>query len=405
MRRTIAVVVLAGAVALVIAVGCGSASRDRAALPSVSGAADPGRAGSLVAADTLSNTTIGGPKGTTLAFRFRAGWTGPVRGVRFHVILNPTGRHGYSGGSGGRMRVALMRDSGTPGHRPRGRALGTAVFAPSRDDLWPFVRFGNRPHVRAGRLYHVVFTNPSADPRRDYVSVNALRSRGHRSPAPPTPDGLGVLLGETRDGGATTVRWTSRAIESGDRYAPIVDVAGRRPRDHVGMGYMEAWVTAPRPIGGSARVRQLLRTSAGRTSEITGAWLRVRRARRAPAPLDVRLEAADGTPLAAASARGSRLSTASPEWVHVRFAHPVAVPGGTALALTASASRGGSYDTFPVRKGTEFGFSPRTVLATGYAQFTNGRGWTGWTQWGQRDRRDGDLQFALDVRRAGGSGP
>src|SRR5215208_6804358 len=64
-----------------------------------------------VAADSLANTRIGGPYGTVLAFRFRAGWTGQVRGVRFYVVRNSDGRTGYSGGTGGTLRIALTRDA------------------------------------------------------------------------------------------------------------------------------------------------------------------------------------------------------------------------------------------------------------------------------------------------------
>ncbi|MDP9134715.1 MAG: hypothetical protein M3N56_07790, partial [Actinomycetota bacterium] len=46
------------------------------------------RLGSLVQADALGNSQIGGPGRTALAFRFRATWTGSVAAVRFYVIRN-----------------------------------------------------------------------------------------------------------------------------------------------------------------------------------------------------------------------------------------------------------------------------------------------------------------------------
>jgi hypothetical protein len=70
---------------------------------------------------------------------------------------------------------------------------------------------------------------------------------------------------------------------------------------------------------------------------------------------------------------------------------------GEAAALREAAASP-SYATFPVRKGTDFGFDSGTVFTAGYAQFTTGGDWTGWDQWGVSDRRDGDLQFALDLR-------
>jgi hypothetical protein len=102
--------------------------------------------------------------------------------------------------------------------------------------------------------------------------------------------------------------------------------------------------------------------------------------------------------LASASVRAAAISSRTLQWVHVRFSRPVSLPAGTPAALVAAAGKPSSYQTFPLRKGTRFGFDPRTVFTSGYAQFSRGSGWTGWDQWGQRDRRDSDLQFALDVR-------
>lgn len=383
--------------ALAIASACSGDGRPAGTSPAA--LRESHRPGSLVAADSLANTRIGGPFGTVLAFRFRARWTGPVRGVRFYVIVNVRGRRGYSGGTGGRLRVALTSDSGTPRHVPRGRPLAAAVIRPSRDELWPFVRFANPPHVVAGRLYHVVFTNVDADPRRNYASINTLLARGKGEPMPPVPDGLAVLLGGTADGGATPTRWRPRAVVRGERYTPIVDVVGPARDQHLGIGYMEVWAGSPRPVGAESQVRQLMVLARERAATITGAWLRVLRTDHATAPLELRLERTDGTVLASASVAARRISSRFPQWVHVRFPRPVPAQAGTPLALTASAARDRSYQTFPLRKGTGFGFDARTLFAGGYAQYSAGEGWTGWEQWGVRDRRDSDLQFALDVAR------
>jgi hypothetical protein len=393
-----AVLVAGGVVALALARSDDTRREEPRPFPATA-AGRVERPGSLVAADTLANTPIGGPFGTVLAFRFRAGWTGTVRGVRFYVIVNPSNREGYSAGTWGRLRVALTRDSGAPRHRPRGRALAAAVITPSRKDLWPFVRFAKPPRVVAGRLYYVVFTNVDPDPGHNYVSINSLLSRGHGEPRPRVPGGLRVLLGESSDGGTTAYDWRPREDGSGERYVPILDVAGGDPDQHAGVGYMEVWVSAPRWIGGDAEVRQLLSIADGRSATIKGAWLRVQRVGDATAPLTLRLERMDGTPIAAGTVPARTISSRLPQWVHARFATPVPVPQRTPLALAASSSRARAYKTFPLRKGTDFGFDSRTLFGGGYAQYGSGGGWTGWTQWGERDRRDSDLQFALDVDR------
>jgi hypothetical protein len=394
-------------VASVGAWACGSGGAPPTSAAAHSAAAAPATAasaagvsegnGSLVAADTLANTRIGGPYGTVLAFRFRSRWTGVVRSVRFYVVVNGDGRDGYSGGTGGRLRVSLAADAGRTPHVPAGRSLASAAVAASSRDSWPLVRFAKAPKVVAGRYYHVVFTNDDSDPRDNYVSINALLSYGHGEASPRVPDGLAVLLGSTRDGGATPSQWETRTEQPGQRYAPILDVSGARPGQHLGLGYMEVWSGNPKPIGGDAQVRQLL--GRGSSHAITGAWLRVRRQAGADAPLQLSIGPSSGGTLASASVPAAAIPADGDRWVHVRFAHPVRAPGRS-LALTAAAAAPSSYEAFPIREGVEFGFDTSGVFAAGYAQFTRGPGaWTGWDQWGQPNRHDGALQFALDLSR------
>ena len=383
-------------VLLLGAPGCSGASTQADATSGPPGAAFS--SGSLIGADSLSNTRIGGPYKTVLAYRFRAAWTGVVRAVRIHVTFNTGERSGYSGGTYGVLRVALMLDRPDRRHTPARRALASAVMRPSPQDEWPLVRFARPAHVVAGRLYHVVFTNLDRNPRRNYTSVNSFVQHGHGEATPRVPARLATLLGTARDGGKTPSRWGPRANRRHDRYVPILEVVGGRPEQRIGVGYMEAWVSRPKTIGGAARVRQLFRAKPSRPTQITGAWLRVYRLNPNSAPLELRLETPEGSALASASVAAARIPRASPKWLHVRFRPPVRLSPGRLVALTAAASQQSAYATFPVRKGEDFGFDARTFFVRGYAQFTNGAGWTGWDQWGEQDRRDSDLQFALDIR-------
>jgi hypothetical protein len=350
-----------------------------------------------VAADSLANTRIGGPYGTVLAFRFRSGWTGEIRALRFYVVRNSDGRTGYSAGTGGTLRVALAPDSGGRRHVPARRSLAVATLDPPSRDAWPLVRFRNPPGVVAGRVYHVVFTNLDSEPRRNYVSINALVSHRHREPTPGVPDGLAVALSDTPDGGRTPGTWHSRSQRPGDRYTPILDVVGGREGQHLGVGYMEVWVNNPKPIGGGAKVRQLIAPAAA--TAISGAWLRVRRRGATRAPLELRIERTDGDVLSAGSVQARSVRSDAPGWVHVRFGRAVPLDDSGQLALVATASAPSAYEAFAIRKGTEFGFDPRTVFDGGYAQFTQDGEWVGWDQWGGRDLHIGDLQFALDTVR------
>jgi hypothetical protein len=351
------------------------------------------RQGSLVSADTLANTRIGGPPETALAFRFRAGRTGSVSGVRFYIVANRAGRSGYSGGTGGSLRVALSPDSGGSRHVPADRPLASAVVRTPNRKAWPLVRFSKPASVVAGRLYHVVFTNVDQEPRENYISVNALLSHERGQLKRAVPGGLATLLGRAREGGAKAGRWRPRTAGPGERYVPIMDlVAGGR---HSGVGYMEVWVNNPKPIGGEAAVRQTFRAPAGR--RITGAWLRVRRTQRTSVPLQLRIDQQGAGTLAAADVPARAVPSSGHGWVRATFPQPVSLPAGTALALTAVSRETAAYEAFPIRQGTEFGFGSGTVFDGGYAQFSDGDDWLGWDQWGARDRRDGDLQFALET--------
>jgi hypothetical protein len=353
--------------------------------------ARPHNVGSLVQADALGNTVIGGSDGAQLSFRFRATFTGSVVAVRVYVIKNVNGRSGYSQGNGGTMRVALQADGGAGRHIPVGQHLAAATFRPADHGFWPLVRFNKAARVVAGRLYHVVFANVDPNPARNYVSINALYSGSRHGQAPAVPDGLAVLEGDSGGGGA--IAWHPRRSSPHEYYLPIVDVVGSRGQ-HDGLGYMEVW--DPKSIGGDEGVRQLFHTGS-KTTQINGAWLRVQRDDSGGVPLTLSIERPSGEALATASIAPGSVSTSDPSWVYARFSKPASVPPNTSLALTASASSNSAYEAFPIRKGTEFGFARALMYGNGYAQFNAGNGWVGWDQWGGHDRRNSDLQFALDV--------
>ena len=194
-----------------------------------------------------------------------------VHGVRFYVVLNSDGRAGYSGGSGGTLRVALAPDSGGRRHVPARRSLASATLDPPTRDAWPLVSFRKPARVVAGRYYYVVFTNLDPDPRRNYVSVNALVSRRPPRRGAAGPDGLG--------GAAVRRRGTAGARRADGSRGPSGEATAMRRSSrssaagadqHLGVGYMEVWVEQPqadrgpgdgaradRPDGGSGRHRRM----------------------------------------------------------------------------------------------------------------------------------------------------
>lgn len=382
-----------------LAVGCGGGHSltTTGRLASVGPAA--GRTawfGPQVGADALANTRIGGPGGTTLAFRFRSTWSGVVTGVRFYIVVNNGSVGEYSGGDGGTLRVTLV--AGGKGGIPTAKPLASVELHPKISAIsFPFARFANPPPILAGHEYDVVFTNTSPHPTENWISVNALISSRAGVPPPPIPLAGSVLLGDSTDGGATPTNWRRRAQTPDVRYLPIVDIAGARSGQHLGLGYMESWISNPKPIGGAAAVRELFtyRRAAARLVE---ARVRLRRIGSDDGSVGMRLERPDGTLLAESAIPAARVPSETAGWVSVVFSTPPLLHPGERVALVLR-SKHGSFEAFPLRKGSAFGFDRSTVFADGYAQYTQDGGWTGWDQWDKPNRADGDLQLAMRLQR------
>jgi hypothetical protein len=387
LRRPVAAACLAIPVVL-LASTCSTSGADRPSRAALATGAH--RSGSLVQADALGNTVIGGRDRTALAFRFRAAWTGSVVSARFYVITNVNGRTGYSSGDGGVMRVSLRADSGRRPHVPVGRVLARTTFRPESGAVFPLVNFNHRAPVVAGRFYHVIFENVGSQPERNYVSINGLYSSARLGRGPTVPGGMAVL---EKDRGDSS--WHPRRSDPHEYYLPILEVVGARDGQRSGLGYMEVW--DPKPIGGDAGVRQLLKTPATGPTRVGGAWLRVRREEDAEAPLVIGLDGPDGGALASATLSPREVPARDAGWVHVQFSSAASLPPGTDVTLTASSAQPGAYSAFPIRKGVDYGFDSTTYFDSGYAQFNTGAGWLGWDQWGGHDRHDSDLQFALDL--------
>ena len=179
-------------------------------------------------------------------------------------------------------------------------------------------------------------------------------------------------------------------------FTPIleVDYAGGLSQ---GMGYIEFWMGAPKPIAGPAAVRERF-TVTGPGRRVASVAVRVRRLA-GGAPLVATLEGGNGQVLATAKAEGPDLAP-SPSgslggcgWVTFDLpGRPTLAPGRT-YQLVFSCPGPGRFEAFPMRKGTDKGFSDATLFGDGHAEFTAGQGWAGWEQWGKRGLTNADLQF------------
>jgi len=347
-------------------------------------------------ADSLANTPIG-KAGVQVSCRFRADPGGVFQGARPFLIWSFK-RKGYHAGTGGTLKVELQSDDGSPEHRPSGQVLATNVrrmgLLATSDQFYPQLAFDRAPELKPGGVYHLVFSNTDPDPEGNFVSVNALFVKA-RQGAPVQPrlaDSDWAMLMRSRARPAWTLRQTPGSDEG---FTPIleIDYAGGRSQ---GVGYVEFWMGAPKPITGPAAVREVF-TVTGPARTVGSVAVRVRRLR-GTAALNLRLEQGDGKVLAAlaAASPASCSPTASLggcDWASASFPAPLTLAPGQTYHLVLTAPGQAAFEAFPMRKGDDKGFSAATLFADGHAEYSDGGAWAGWEQWGKGGRTNSDLQF------------
>lgn len=328
--------------------------------------------GAGFAMDSLANTTL---NNSQVSYRFRSSHTGQLSAVRFYLIINHAG---YSGGNNGNVQVNIETDDGTTNHYPTGTVLATyTIVRPSVN--FPLVTFSSPPTLTANTLYHVVFVNTDPTPTVNYCSPDVILSQvpNGRTPAQP-------MVGDTdwiqlmNAGGGWQVR---------PGYSPILEL------DYAdgfigGVGYMENWNDSTKAISTGLQVREAF-TVTGGNHTVSKVSLRIVSG---SGGLAVRLETGSGTLIE----QGTMVtSPAGNNWMDYTFSSPLVLTQGQSYNLVFSSS--GSYNVFPIRRGSTYGFSALTYFSDGVAQFNPGSGWVGWDDAGVNNRQEQDLQFYFAI--------
>jgi hypothetical protein len=339
--------------------------------------------GSGINADALNNIRIG-PWSLEASYRFIADHTGTVSKVHFYVITSSS-KSGYNAGTGGKLLVRLETDDGTTSHRPSGTSLGSYTIDDPKAGF-PAIVLSPAPKLEAGQMYHLVFANTDPSPSTNYVSVDDLYMYHPLSPMQPMSSHLDC---------ATLIEATGESWSVYDYNTPIFQI-DFTDGTTMGMGYTGVWPEVPQKIGGNNAVRETF-TVTGATRTVTGFSIRVARVG-GGAGLTVRLETSDGTLVDQGTIAASAIplsSTSSPDYVWATLAFPAVrtLYSGDGYHVVLQASSGTTYQVFPIRKGSAYGFTGSTYFPSGYAQFKSDSSWVGWTQWGVTNRTDADLQF------------
>ena len=346
--------------------------------------------GSGINADELGNLPVGTKYGYQVSYRFRAEHSGALGDVHFYLITD--GPHpGYNAGTGGTLLIQLESDDGTEAHNPSGQVMGSyTITHPSQ--AFTVINFSPVPSLKAGDLYHLVFSNTDLDQADNFVSVDDLYTNAAPDPAQPTLSNTNFAALQKTPGG----QWYQLA-----QFTPILEF-DYSDGSSQGCGYVEAWPETPEPIGGTPAVREQFTVSG---SNLAAKQVAIRVARMSGSgDLTVVLQQADGTIIEqgtiAASSMPVSSSATNPTytWATYNFSAVRTLFSGQAYDLVLQAADGSTYQAFPIRKGSSEDYSNGTFFPDGYAQFTrNGSSWSGWDQWGVTNRQDGDLQFYFTV--------
>ena len=163
---------------------------------------------------------------------------------------------------------------------------------------------------------------------------------------------------------------------------------------------MEGWSGAPERMSGTNAVRETF-TISGSDVQVASVGIRAARVNGSD-PLVVRLENADGSlieegSIPASAIPGSTATSPSYSWAKYTFSTTYTLVPGNSYHLVLEATSTSTYQTFPIRKGSGYGFQSTTFFPDGHAEFEQNGSWNGWTQWGVTNRTDGDLQFYFSV--------
>jgi hypothetical protein len=263
------------------------------------------------------------------------------------------GSSAYSGGDFGVYRYRVYADDGTSAHRPDLSSPVLTEMTLVVKSLVPVGTDGSRTRriagfspawtPVAGRLYHLVIENVSANPGSDYSSENTLGVLGgsYTQYQPAWPNTDLAFLGTP----------SSAALPFNDLPSnlPIIDLE-YADGSHDGNGYMRIDESNSALIGGSSSAGERIIVSGGDRTVTSIHW-RVSRQTGSGA-LTARLENGDGSLIEQGTLAGApSISTSSPgadntrkgDWVGYTFSTPRVLRNGQTYRIRLTAPSGTTY--------------------------------------------------------------
>jgi hypothetical protein len=341
--------------------------------------------------DSKNNVRVGASGNQRVSHRFRASTSSSLTAI----AINQRGGSGYSHGDGGAIRITVQTSSAG---KPSGVTLASLTITPgnpsSQWERQPTYRFPSPAKLTRGQLYHIVFTNVSASPGSDYISLNEASTYTASAPREPMfSDDFAVL----------SMLGGSWAVHSHD--TPVMDLTYANGV-HDGNAYSSVIADHYGLASGVKQVGERF-TVHGGSRTVSTASVRLKRIR-GSGTIKFRLEKSNGTLVATGSASSTRIpisplpvsvdgvhwnasSLGGGRWVTVSFGKSVVLRTGTTYVLKVSTGRSTTLAAVPVRE--QDATTPHwrsRAFRDGYAYVTTGSGWHALYSYGAAD-----LQFYL----------
>jgi hypothetical protein len=326
-------------------------------------------------ADSLANLEVGRFAGRMVSYRFRAARDGAVSTIRVFFIFRKLCDGCYANGNGGSVNIDVVSDDGSANHFPSRNVLGSVLVRDPLTEWNRLLRFPKPVKLESGKLYHIVFSNPTADPQHNYVSVDDLYTTFQGSGLQPSgaASELAVLLKSTAKSG-----W-----ELKPQHVPIVSI-NYDDGYQQGQGYMDVKHNGI-VVNPGESVREVFRISgADRAFKTLAVRLEPMGDQ---GNVQVKVENESGEDLQASSLNLSN-ATSSALWKTVDFPKALSLSKGSQYSVVLSAENGARFRISPLQKGKQYGFNVDSLFASGRCEV---RFWPIWI--GCLGRYDLDLPF------------
>ena len=346
--------------------------------------------GPAIGTDTIANLVTGNGDQIWLSQRFKAVSTGKITSHRW--VLKGARPTGYSGGTGGALRVSVQADDGTG--KPNGTDIDGSFYTfspPNADGHYTHTFSGSGASVVAGNIYHLVFKNTDASPNTNFCSLNNILVFTPTTPRQPRyPDtDLAVLTG----GMGASPSWNVMP-----EYTPTFQIWYSNGQTQ-GQGYVDMQSSSGSQIGGVNMLREKI-TVTGTNRTITKVWLRLAKTS-GTGDLTIRLEDATESLIASCTIPAASIPTATRTadgsagvWVSGTFAAAQTLTVGQTYNVRLSAPAGTEFWMRLLEQGNDNGYSAGH-FDDGVAEVSTNSG-TSWVTPATINSGRGDMQMYLE---------